>query len=137
MMNIFLKRCLLLFSITFMIIIHIAHAEEKSPFSLKDPPIIYETMEPPRWAIRWELARTFSYAQRFEESIAELETIVQNLEQGEATLEDSMALFERGLKLSQVSQTKLKDAEQKIDILLRNPATGEAQLQPFQVDTDS
>jgi len=54
----------------------------------------------------------------FEESLSELETIVQNLEHGELSLEDSMTLFERGLSLSQISQNKLQDAEQKIQILL-------------------
>ena len=54
----------------------------------------------------------------FEESLSELETIVQNLEQGDLSLEDSMSLFERGLNLSQQSQIKLTDAEQKIQILL-------------------
>ena len=54
----------------------------------------------------------------FEESLAELETIVKNLEQGDLSLEDSMSLFERGLSLSKCSQTKLTDAEQKIQILL-------------------
>lgn len=54
----------------------------------------------------------------FEESLGELETIVQNLEHGELSLEDSMTLFERGLSLSQLSQNKLQDAEQKIQILL-------------------
>lgn len=54
----------------------------------------------------------------FEESLLELETIVQSLEQGDLSLEDSMSLFERGLNLSQQSQVKLTDAEQKIQILL-------------------
>lgn len=56
----------------------------------------------------------------FEESVTELENIVQNLEEGELALEDAMSLFERGLSLSQVSQEKLKDAEQKVQILMRN-----------------
>lgn len=54
----------------------------------------------------------------FEESLTELDTIVHQLEQGELSLEDSMSLFERGLNLSQVSQVKLQDAEQKIQVLL-------------------
>ncbi|MGL1959272.1 MAG: exodeoxyribonuclease VII small subunit [Colwellia sp.] len=54
----------------------------------------------------------------FEESLAELDAIVQNLEQGELSLEDSMALFERGLNLSKISQIKLQTAEQKVKILL-------------------
>lgn len=66
----------------------------------------------------------------FEESLAELETIVQNLEQGELSLEDSMTLFERGLNLSQGSQEKLKSAEQKIQILLTK--NGKPQLETFE-----
>ena len=54
----------------------------------------------------------------FEESLTELDAIVHNLEQGELSLEDSMALFERGLNLSQISQIKLQAAEQKVKILL-------------------
>jgi len=65
----------------------------------------------------------------FEESLVELETIVQNLEQGDLNLEDSMALFERGLHLSQHNQEKLKGAEQQINILLEK--NGQAQLEKF------
>lgn len=54
----------------------------------------------------------------FEEAISELETIVLNLERGDLPLEESMSLFERGLKLSHSSQLKLTDAEQKIEILV-------------------
>jgi exodeoxyribonuclease VII small subunit len=71
----------------------------------------------------------------FEESLSELETIVQNLEQGELSLEDSMTLFERGLNLSQASQEKLKNAEQKIQILLTK--NGKNQLQSFENEGDS
>jgi exodeoxyribonuclease VII small subunit len=70
----------------------------------------------------------------FEESLSELETIVQNLEQGELSLEDSMTLFERGLNLSQGSQEKLKNAEQKIQILLTK--NGKNQLEPFDTEGD-
>lgn len=66
----------------------------------------------------------------FEESLSELESIVQNLEQGELSLEDSMTLFERGLNLSQGSQEKLKSAEQKIQILLAK--NGKPQLESFE-----
>lgn len=54
----------------------------------------------------------------FEEALTELDTLVQQLEQGDLSLEDSMSTFERGLKLSQLSQQKLKGAEQKIQILM-------------------
>ena len=71
----------------------------------------------------------------FEESLTELEGIVQDLEQGDLSLEDSMNLFERGLNLSQASQTKLQDAEQKIQILLdkNNP---EQSLSTFELTQD-
>ena len=65
----------------------------------------------------------------FEESLSELETIVGRLEQGELGLEESMTLFERGLSLSQQSQSKLQDAEQKISILLEE--SGKQELQEF------
>jgi exodeoxyribonuclease VII small subunit len=72
----------------------------------------------------------------FEESLGELETIVQNLEQGDISLEDSMTLFERGLSLSQLSQNKLQDAEQKIQILLdKNNPTQE--LTSFELTQDN
>lgn len=59
----------------------------------------------------------------FEESLNELDTIVQSLEQGDLNLEESMALFERGLNLSQLSQVKLQAAEQKVQILLEKNGT--------------
>jgi exodeoxyribonuclease VII small subunit len=65
----------------------------------------------------------------FEESLNELDTIVQSLEQGELSLEESMALFERGLNLSQLSQVKLQAAEQKVQILLEK--NGTAKLSDF------
>ncbi len=65
----------------------------------------------------------------FEESLSELETIVQSLEHGDLSLEESMAIFERGLNLSQLSQVKLQAAEQKVQILLEK--NGSAQLTDF------
>ena len=70
----------------------------------------------------------------FEESLTELEQIVQNLEQGELSLEESMTLFERGLNVSQVSQNKLQDAEQKIKILLEQ--NNESALTDFELSQD-
>ena len=69
----------------------------------------------------------------FEESLNELDTIVQSLEQGDLNLEESMALFERGLNLSQLSQVKLQAAEQKVQILLEK--NGTAQLSNFDSST--
>ena len=71
----------------------------------------------------------------FEESLNELDTIVQSLEQGDLDLEESMSLFERGLTLSSLSQNKLQAAEQKVKILLDK--NGEPQLQDFNLSEDS
>ncbi|HEX5474354.1 MAG TPA: exodeoxyribonuclease VII small subunit [Vicinamibacterales bacterium] len=53
----------------------------------------------------------------FESAIAELETIVKTLEQGDLPLETSLALFERGVALSRFCHTKLEEAEHRVDIL--------------------
>ncbi len=68
----------------------------------------------------------------FEESLNELDTIVQSLEQGDLSLEESMAVFERGLNLSQLSQVKLKAAEQKVNILLDK--NGNSELTDFKIN---
>jgi exodeoxyribonuclease VII small subunit len=68
----------------------------------------------------------------FEQSLSELETIVQQLEQGEVSLEEAMSLFERGLNLSQTNQKKLKEAEQKVEILMAK--NGQHNLEEFIAD---
>jgi exodeoxyribonuclease VII small subunit len=55
--------------------------------------------------------------QDFETAIAELESIVAKLEQGDLALEQSLALFERGVQLSRFCHAKLEDAERRIEIL--------------------
>jgi exodeoxyribonuclease VII small subunit len=54
----------------------------------------------------------------FESSLKELETLVNKMEQGELSLEDSLSHFERGVQLSRTCQQALKDAEQKVEILM-------------------
>lgn len=71
----------------------------------------------------------------FEDSVQALETIVEQLEQGDATLEESMSLFERGLALTKSSQQKLENAEQKVQILLSE--NGEQTLATFKRSTTS
>lgn len=56
----------------------------------------------------------------FEEAMAELEGIVQAMEQGSLTLEQSLKQFERGVQLANASNEKLCSAEQKVSILLAN-----------------
>lgn len=71
----------------------------------------------------------------FEEALSELDVIVQQLEQGELSLEDAMSVFERGLGLSQVSQKKLQEAEQKIQMLMTK--NGQQTLTPFSAENDA
>ena len=53
----------------------------------------------------------------FESAIAELDTIVRKMEEGDLTLEKSMELYERGLQLSRFCHAKLEEAERRIEIL--------------------
>jgi exodeoxyribonuclease VII small subunit len=68
----------------------------------------------------------------FEESLAELERLVERMEQGNLPLEESLKLFERGIQLTRTCQNALKDAEQKVRILLEE--NGEPTLKPFTDD---
>lgn len=54
----------------------------------------------------------------FEESLARLERLVEKMESGELSLEDSLKTFEEGIKLTRECQQALKDAEQKVKALV-------------------
>ena len=62
----------------------------------------------------------------FESALAELESIVKNLENGSLTLEKSLALFERGVELSRYCHTRLEDAERRIEVLTERGEVGPA-----------
>ena len=53
----------------------------------------------------------------FEAAIAELESVVKKLEDGDLPLEQSLALYERGVQLSRFCHARLEEAERRIDIL--------------------
>jgi exodeoxyribonuclease VII small subunit len=53
----------------------------------------------------------------FEAAIAELESIVKKLEEGDLPLEQSLALYERGVQLSRFCHARLEDAERRIEVL--------------------
>ena len=53
----------------------------------------------------------------FESAIAELDAIVRKMEEGDQTLEQSMALYERGLQLSRFCHSQLEEAERRIELL--------------------
>jgi len=54
----------------------------------------------------------------FESALHELETLVEEMEQGELSLEQSLQKFERGIALSRACQKALQEAEQKVQILI-------------------
>ena len=55
----------------------------------------------------------------FETALKELESLVDTMEKGDLSLEDSLSHFERGVQLSRTCQQALKDAEQKVEILMK------------------
>lgn len=61
----------------------------------------------------------------FEKSMAELESIVMQLEKGELSLDDSLKQFEKGINLARSCQDVLTTAEQKIEILSSTKALNE------------
>jgi len=69
----------------------------------------------------------------FEEQLKELEQIVTRLEQGDVSLEESLKLFEKGVRLARSCQTALQEAEQKVQILTQNE-DGTLHCQPLKAD---
>ncbi|MGD8377849.1 MAG: exodeoxyribonuclease VII small subunit [Acidobacteriota bacterium] len=67
----------------------------------------------------------------FEEAIARLEGIVEELEAGEVPLERSLELFEEGVRLSRGCLGRLDAAERRIELLLHDEETGEDRAVPF------
>ncbi len=68
----------------------------------------------------------------FEDALKELETLVEKMEQGELSLEDSLQNFERGIALTRQCQQALQEAEQKVEILLEKE--GQSEIKPFTDD---
>ena len=71
--------------------------------------------------------------QNFEEAMKRLEDIVQNLESGELSLEESLGTFEEGMKLVNFCSKKLEEAEQKVTMLVKD-SEGKYTQQPFQIE---
>ena len=69
-----------------------------------------------------------------EKSLADLEELVDELESGDLPLEKAMKKFEEGIKLTRGCQTALREAEQKVEILLKS--AGGEDLEEFEVDED-
>ncbi len=68
-----------------------------------------------------------------EKALVDLENLVKELESGELPLDKAMKKFEEGIKLTRGCQAALKEAEQKVEILLQS-AGGEESLEEFEVD---
>jgi exodeoxyribonuclease VII small subunit len=68
---------------------------------------------------------------RFEQALAELETILRELEDGTTSLEDALARYERGVGLLRQCYAQLRDAEQKVKLLAGLTEDGGADLQSF------
>jgi exodeoxyribonuclease VII small subunit len=68
----------------------------------------------------------------FEKALAELENIVEKMEKGGLALNESLALFEKGIKLARFLREELGKAEKKIDILLKDEK-GEMKAESFEL----
>jgi exodeoxyribonuclease VII small subunit len=71
----------------------------------------------------------------FEKALADLEGIVQKLEKGGLSLNESLALFEKGVKLAKYLREELGKAEKKVEILLKDDK-GEIRKEPFDLDRE-
>jgi len=69
-----------------------------------------------------------------EKSLTDLEDLVEELESGDLPLEKAMKKFEDGIKLTRACQTALKEAEQKVEILLKS--AGGDELEDFEVEDE-
>ncbi|EOV0052590.1 exodeoxyribonuclease VII small subunit [Vibrio parahaemolyticus] len=70
----------------------------------------------------------------FEATIEELDSLVDQLENGDLALDDALRKFERGIALARAGQTKLSDAEQRVSVLLSED--DEAPLSDFKPDSE-
>ncbi len=86
---------------------------------------------------------TETEAPPFEAALKQLEEIVQRLEKGELPLEESLKLYEEGIRLSRICHSKLEEAEGTIEILLKDGrgdlvpgADGKPRTRPFAQDKE-
>ncbi len=74
-------------------------------------------------------------ALRFEQAMARLETIVTELERGDLPLDESLKIFEEGIKLSKSCLKMLDEAERKVEILIQDK-DGKKQLRAYNFEDD-
>ncbi len=73
---------------------------------------------------------------QFEKALEDLEKIVGAMESGELTLDQALKKYEEGVALVRACQTKLTDAEKKIEVLTRM-LDGSLKKEPFEIDEPS
>ena len=71
----------------------------------------------------------------FEKAMQELEKLVERMEKGDLSLEDSLKDFERSVELTRRCQTALKEAEQKVQLLMKN--ADQETLVDFETEAES
>jgi len=92
------------------------------------------------WKVEIEMVKKKAAAEKkeptFEEAMSRLEEIVRELEESELPLEKSLVIFEEGVGLSRLLNRKLNEAEEKVEILLRDEK-GQKVARPFFPEDDS
>ena len=77
------------------------------------------------------MAKKNQEKKKFEQALEELEKVVERLESGELSLEQSLAAFEAGVKLVKLCNQKLTEVEKKIELLVKDK-DGKLQLKPLE-----
>ena len=72
---------------------------------------------------------------KFEDALKKLEKIVEELEKGDLPLEDSLARYEEGIKLSRICQKKLETAKKKVELLVKSKE-GKFKLEAFTEESE-
>jgi exodeoxyribonuclease VII small subunit len=73
---------------------------------------------------------------KFEEALKKLEKIVEDLEQGDLSLDEALKKYQDGIELSRLCSARLENAKKKIDVLAKNKK-GEFELKPLDQDPDT
>lgn len=77
------------------------------------------------------MAKKDQQNKKFEAAIEELEQVVEQLESGDLSLEDSLAAFEKGVGLVKLCNQRLTEVEKKVELLVKDKE-GNLQLKPFE-----
>ena len=72
----------------------------------------------------------------FESALKKLETIVENLENGELSLESALKQYEEGVRMADICSKRLNDAEKRVEVLIKT-SSGKLKAAPFESAADS